>query len=158
MSWERHVLASKGYLELGMSREAAQALEHISAEDKRHKEVLYTRVVVNLAARNWDMAVTVAADLVKAEPKDPIPWLLLAYVVSHVGNIEQVETVLLKARAWLPRDPLILFKLASCATATGRIDEAKLHLGHAIDLDENLQRLALDEDLRLLWDWITQPP
>ena len=152
------MLVSKGYLELGMFREAAQALEHISAEDKRHKEVLYTRVVVNLAARNWDTAVPMAADLVKAEPKDPIPWLLLAYVVSHVGNIEQVETVLLKARAWLPRDPLILFKL-SCATATGRIDEAKLHLGHAIDLDENLQRLALDnEDLRLLWDWIIQPP
>jgi hypothetical protein len=70
-----------------------------------------------------------------------------------------VEIVLLKARAWLPTDPLILFNLACCASATGRIEEAKLHLGHAIDLDENLQRLALDnEDLRLLWDWIIQPP
>jgi tetratricopeptide (TPR) repeat protein len=156
--WERHVLASKGYLELGMFGDAVQALEQISAEDKTHKEVLYA-VLVNLAARNWDIAVPMAADLVKAEPENPIPWLLLASAVRHVGNVEQVEIVLLKARAWLPRDPLILFKLACCASATGRIEEAKLHLGHAIDLDENVQGWALDdEDLRSLWDWITEAP
>ena len=35
------------------------------------------------------------------------------------------------------------------------MEEAKLHLGHTINLDENVQRLALDdEDLRPLWDWI----
>jgi Flp pilus assembly protein TadD, contains TPR repeats len=157
--WERHVLASKGYLELGMFGDAVQALEQISAEDKTHKEVLYATVLVNLAARNWDIAVPMAADLVKAEPENPIPWLLLASAVRHVGNVEQVEIVLLKARAWLPRDPLILFKLACCASATGRIEEAKLHLGHAIDLDENVQGWALDdEDLRSLWDWITEAP
>jgi predicted Zn-dependent protease len=121
--------------------------------------VLYATVLVNLAARNWDIAVPMAADLVKAEPENPIPWLLLASAVRHVGNVEQVEIVLLKARAWLPRDPLILFKLACCASATGRIGEAKLHLGHAIDLDENVQGWALDdEDLRSLWDWITEAP
>jgi Flp pilus assembly protein TadD len=159
MSWERHVLASKRYLELGMFGDAVQALEEISAKDQRHKEVLYARVLVSLATRNWDMAVPLAVDLVKAEPKNPIPWLLLAYAVRYVGNVEQVEIVLLKARAWLPTDPLILFNLACCASATGRIEEAKLHLGHAIDLDENVQGWALDdEDLRSLWDWITEVP
>ena len=79
--------------------------------------------------------------------------------MRHVGNVEQVEIVLLKARAWLPTEPLILFNLACCASATGRMEEAKLHLDHAIDLDENVQGLTLDdEDLRSLWDWITEAP
>ena len=50
-------------------------------------------------------------------------------------------------------------KLARCATVTGRIEEAKLRLSYAIDLDENVRRLALlEEDLRPLWDWIAQTP
>ena len=55
--------------------------------------------------------------------------------------------------------PLILFKLACCASLTGRIEEAKLRISNAIDLDENVRRLALlEEDLRPLWDWIAQTP
>ena len=108
-----------------------------------------------LAAENWEMAVAIAVDLVKAEPKNPTTWILLAYAVGHAGNVEQMETVLLKAHKWHPRDPFILFRLACCASVTGRIEEAKLRLEHAIDLDENIRWLALDEvDLRPLWDWI----
>ena len=109
-----------------------------------------------LAAENWEMAVAIAADLVKAEPKNPTTWILLAHAVGHAGNVEQMETVLFKARKWHPRDPLILFRLARCATVTGRIEEAKLRLEHAIALDENIRWLALhEEDLRPLWDWIS---
>jgi hypothetical protein len=89
MSWERHVLASKRYLELGMFGDAVQALEEISAKDQRQKEVLYARVLVSLATRNWDMAVPLAVDLVKAEPKNPIPWLLLAYAVRYVEMLSK---------------------------------------------------------------------
>jgi Flp pilus assembly protein TadD len=109
-----------------------------------------------LAAKNWEMAVAIAADLVKAEPKNPTTWILLAHAVRHAGNAEQEETVLLKARAWHPTDPLIFLKLACCATVTGHLGEAKLRLEHAIDLDENIRWMALREgDLRPLWDWIS---
>jgi Flp pilus assembly protein TadD len=109
---------------------------------------------ITLAAENWDTAVAIAADLVKAEPKNPTTWILLAYAVGHAGNVEQMETVLFKAQKWHPRDPLILFRLACCASV-----EAKLRLGNAIDLDESVRRLALgNEDLRPLWDWLIQTP
>ena len=109
-----------------------------------------------LAAENWEMAVAIAADLVKAEPKNPTTWILLAHAVRRAGNVEQEETVLLKARAWHPTDASIFLKLARCATVTGRIEEAKLRLEHAIALDENIRWLALhEEDLRPLWDWIS---
>ena len=38
--WQRHVLASSGYLELGMLDDAALVLEEIEPEDKNRKEVL----------------------------------------------------------------------------------------------------------------------
>ena len=109
-----------------------------------------------VAAENWDMAIAIAADMVKAEPKNPATWILLAHAVRRAGNVEQEETVLLKARAWHPTDASIFLKLARCATVTGRIEEAKLRLEHAIDLDENIRWVALhEEDLRPLWSWIS---
>jgi Flp pilus assembly protein TadD len=159
MSWQRQVLASRGYLELGMFEDATLALEQMKAEDKTRMKVSYAALAVHLAAKNWDMAVTIASDIVKAEPKDPVTWILLAHAVRRAGNVERMEMVLFKARAWHPRDPLILFKLACCASVTGRVEEAKLRISYAIDLDENVRRLALlEEDLRPLWDWIAQTP
>lgn len=38
---------------------------------------------------------------------------------AGAGNVEQMEMVLLKARAWHPRAPLIFFKLACCASGQG---------------------------------------
>ena len=35
--WQRHVLASSGYLELGMFDDAALALEEIAPEDKTQR-------------------------------------------------------------------------------------------------------------------------
>jgi Flp pilus assembly protein TadD len=148
MNWQRRVLASRGYLELGMFEDATLALEQINAEDKTRREVSHATLIVHLAAENWDMAVAIAADIVKAEPKKPGTWILLARAVRHAGSVEQMEMVLFKARAWHPRDPLILFKLACCASVTGRIEEAKLRISNAIDLDENVRRLALHEGRR----------
>ena len=50
-----------------------------------------------------------------------------------------------------------MLNLASYASVTGRTEEAKVRLRHAIDLDKGIRRLALDvEDLRPLWDWISE--
>jgi len=49
---------------------------------------------------------------------------------------------------------LIAFNLACYARVAGHMEEAKARLKHAIDLDKDIRRLALDdEDLRSLWDW-----
>jgi hypothetical protein len=47
-----HVLASSGYLELGMFDDAASVLEEIAPEDKTRNEVLGARVNLYMAARN----------------------------------------------------------------------------------------------------------
>jgi lipopolysaccharide biosynthesis regulator YciM len=69
VDWQRHVLASTGYLELGMFDDAALALEEIKPEDKTRNEVLGARVNLYLAAKKWDTAAAVASHLVKVEPE-----------------------------------------------------------------------------------------
>jgi lipopolysaccharide biosynthesis regulator YciM len=78
--WQRHVLASSGYLELGMFDTAALVLEEIAPEDKNRNEVLGARVILYMATKKWDMAVAVANHLVKLEPEHEAWWINLAFV------------------------------------------------------------------------------
>ena len=149
------MIVSCGYRELGMFDDAANALEKIEPEDKTRNEVLYARVDIYLGARKWDMAAAVASHLVKADPENPAAWINLAYAVRRAENIQAAEAILLKARTWHPENALIAFNLACYASVVGHMEDAKARLQHAIDLDKDLRRLALDdEDLRPLWDWI----
>jgi tetratricopeptide (TPR) repeat protein len=154
-SWQKQVIASSGYRELGMFDDAANALEEIEPGDKSRNEVLYARVDIYLAAKKWHLAAAVASHLVKADPENPAAWINLAYAVRRDENIEAAEAILLKACAWHPQSALIAFNLACYASVVWHMEEAKARLQHAIDLDNDIRRLALDdEDLRPLWDWI----
>ena len=81
--WQRHVLASSGYLELGMFNEAAQVLEEIESKEKTRNEVLGARVAVYIAAKKWDMAAAVASHLVKVDPQTAGWWISLAYALRR---------------------------------------------------------------------------
>ena len=59
--WQRHVLASSGYLELGIFDAAVMVLEEIASEDKTRNEVLGARVNLYMAAKKWDMAAAVVS-------------------------------------------------------------------------------------------------
>ena len=152
--WQRHVLASSGYLELGMFDDAAMVLEEIKPEDKNRTEVLGMRVQLYMAAKKWDMAAAVASHLVKVEPENEVWWISLAYALRRTESVEKAEIILLRAQAIHPKNALIAFNLACYASVTGRM-EAKERLRHAIELDKDIRGLALDdEDLKPLWDWI----
>ena len=154
--WQRHVLASSGYLELGMLDDAALALEEIEPEDKTRTEVLGARIALYITAKKWDMAAAVASHLVKVEPQNEAWWINLAYSVRRSEGIEQAEAILQRAQAIHPKVAMIAFNLACYASATGRMEDAKERLRNAIELDKDVRKLALDdEDLRPLWDWIT---
>jgi transposase-like protein len=74
---------------------------------------------------------------------------------TNMRESSKAEAVLLKARALHPEDASIAFNLACYASVTGRMEEAKVRLRQAIDLDKDIRLVALDdEDLRPLWDWI----
>jgi Flp pilus assembly protein TadD len=153
--WQSHVLASSGYLELGMFDDAAMVLEEIAPEDKTRNEVLGARVGIYMAAKKWDMAAAVASHLVKVDPETAGWWISLAYAVRRTEGVENAEAILLRAQAIHSRVAMIAFNLACYASVAGRMEEAKERLRHAIELDKDVRGLALDdEDLKPLWDWI----
>ena len=154
--WQRHVLASSGYLELGMFDDAAMVLEEIAPEDKKRDEVLGARVNLYIVAKKWDMAAAVARNLVKVDPQTAGWWISFAYAVRRTESVEKAEAILLQAQAIHPKVAMIAFNLACYASVTGRMEEAKERLQHAIKLDKDIRGLALDdEDLKPLWDWIS---
>jgi Flp pilus assembly protein TadD len=155
-NWQRQVITSSGYLELGMLEDAALALAEIAPEDEKHIEVLEARLALHLAGRNWRMAAAVAHNLVQLVPQNPSWWIRMAYAVRRAETIEKAEAILLEAHKLHPKNPIILLNLASYASVTGRTEEAKSRLRSAIRLDRQARRLALDiQDLRPLWDWIS---
>ena len=154
-NWQKHVLASSGYLDLGMVEDAALALEEIEFADKTRNEVRGAHLNLYMASKKWDLAAAVAGQLVEVEPENASWWINLAYSVRRIDSIEKAEAILLRAREIHPKSAIIAFNLACYACAGGRIGEAKLRLRLAINLDKDIRKLAIeDEDLRSLRDWI----
>jgi len=123
--WQRHVLASSGYLGLGMFDDAALALDEIEPEEKTRLDVLGARVNLYMAAKKWGMAAAVASHLVKVDPKTAGWWISLAYALRRTESVEKAEAILLRAQAIHPKIAMIAFNLACYASVTGRMEEAK---------------------------------
>jgi hypothetical protein len=69
-------------------------------------------------------------------------WDMAAGVANHLVKVQPEN-----AGWWI--------SLACYASVTGRMEAAKERLRHAIELDKEARKLALeDEDLKPLWDWI----
>jgi Flp pilus assembly protein TadD len=133
----------------------ALVLEEIAPEEKTRNEVLGARVNLYMVAKKWDMAAAVASHLVKVEPETAGWWISLASALRRTESIEKAEAILLRAQAIHPEVAMIAFSLACYASVMGRMEEAKERLRHAINLDKDNGKLALDdEDLKPLWDWI----
>jgi lipopolysaccharide biosynthesis regulator YciM len=94
---QRHVLASNGYLELGMFDAAALMLEEIAPEDKNRNEVLDTRINLYKTARKWEMAAVVANHLVQAEHENSGWWIDLAYATRRYKGVKSAEAILVRA-------------------------------------------------------------
>ena len=82
------------------------------------------------------MVGAVASPLVKVDPGTAGWWINLAYSVRRSEGIEQAEAILLRARAIHPKIAMIAFNLACYASVTGRMEETKERLRHAIELDK----------------------
>jgi tetratricopeptide (TPR) repeat protein len=124
--WQRHVLASSGYLELGMFDAAALVLEEIAPDDKNRMEVLGARVNLYMAAKKWDMAAAVASHLVKVDPKTAGWWISLAYALRRTEGVEKAKAILLR-QAIHPEVAMIAFNLA-CGMPSSLIKRRKLSI------------------------------
>ena len=60
----------------------------------------------------------------------------MAYAIRRCDTIDKAEAILLRAQEIHPKNVIILLNIASYASLTGRVEEAKFRLRHAIDLNK----------------------
>lgn len=151
-SWQKHLVAASGYLELGMVNEAALEIEEISPEEKMRIEVLALRVEIYRKAGRWEAMETVATYLGKVQPDEP-GWILSrAWVVRRARSLSDAQTILEEALERFPDCALLHYNLGCYASQLGDQEKARLRVERAISLDASFRLIALeDPDLEPLW-------
>jgi Tfp pilus assembly protein PilF len=152
----------RGYLELGMIKEAKAELEAIPDEESRRPEVVALKVGFLQAREQWKELRKYARDLVESEPGEAGWWIIWAYAARRDSSVK-AEKILLKAEIQHPADATIQFNLGCYACVLGNLVQAKVRIIRSITLDSAFLKNALDDpDLANLReadpDWINSEP
>ena len=142
---------ARGYLGLGMIKDAAAELEQIPAEAAQGTEVLVLRALVLQEQALWPPLVDIAHKLVVRQPAEAGWWITWAYATRRSLSLAAAETILLEAERIHPQEAAIQFNLGCYACLRGDLTEARRRIGRAIDLDKSFREAAAtDPDLALL--------
>ncbi|MFT3830235.1 MAG: hypothetical protein QM691_11090 [Opitutaceae bacterium] len=143
----------RGYLELGMVKEAKAELEAIPPEEARRPEVVALRVGLLQASEQWRALRSYAKELVATDPGEAGWWIILAYAARRAASVQAAAKVLRQAEAQHPQDATIQFNLGCYACLLGNLADAKARVVRAIALDSTFLKNALeDPDLQSLRD------
>ena len=152
---QRHLRAAIGFIELGMLEDAVSEIESLPPADRDRSSVLALRVEIYRAARNWSLMEVVARELRKRHPDEPVYWVNLAWVVRRLDSLDSAQDILLEAVELFPSDAMTHFNLGCYSCQLGDIEQAKMRVGKAIELDAKFKLLALDDaDLEPLWEML----
>lgn len=139
---------ARGYIELGLLKEAAAELEQIPPADRARTEVLALRGIVLQETKAWKELQQVAEELVRRHPETADWWIMSAYATRRAKSLIAAERILEEAKAQHPKNPTIQFNLGCYACQRGDLITAQTYVKTAIALDAHFQSLAAtDPDL-----------
>ena len=145
----RRLLAAIGFAELSLFQEAVQELEGLPDELKEITVVLATWLEVYQRWQKWSEASSVAMRLAEIEPGESNWPVALAYAVRRSRGLVFAQEILAQAGEQFPDCATIHFNLACYAAQLGNLDEARLRLRRAIQLDPGFAAQAkTDPDLK----------
>ncbi|MFO1450678.1 MAG: hypothetical protein U1F61_21140 [Opitutaceae bacterium] len=144
---------ARGYLGLGLVKEAFRELNAIVREDRRSLEVRKVRVEWGMAARAWNQVITWARPVTEDDPGYEPGWIALAYALRELNHVEDAKTVLLAA---LPHHQgtsgVLHYNLACYECLLGNHLEARKRLARACKMDPSWKDAAKDDpDLKDLF-------
>lgn len=143
----------RGYLELGMVKEAKAELDAVPAADSLRPEVVALRLAMLQAAEKWRPLRKLAGELVAAEPGEAGWWIIWAFATRRATSVRAAEKILVQAEEKHPQDATIQFNLACYACQMGDLATAKARVVRAIALDRDYLKNARDDpDLQPLRD------
>jgi lipopolysaccharide biosynthesis regulator YciM len=144
----RRLIAAVGFAELSLFQDAVEELEALPDELKEITVVLATWLEVYQRWEKWSEASSVAMRLAEMEPGESNWPVALAYSVRRSRGLVFAQEILVQAGENFPDCATIHFNLACYAAQLGNLDEARLRLRRAIQLDQEYAVLAkTDPDL-----------
>lgn len=148
MNRQWHLSHLRGYLELGMDRDARRELHRLPEKVREEPEFLAMAMQIHQNAKRWPSLERIARKLVKRQPNEAGWWITLAYATRRTRSIKAAQQILLKAEDLHGKEPTIQFNLACYAAQLGDIGEARLRLARAIAREPRFAELAkTDPDL-----------
>ena len=150
---QRRLLAASGFAELSLFQEAVEELEELPASTKQVPAVLVVWLEVYQRWQKWSEAESVALRLLEMDPEEPAWLIALAYAVRRSRGLPFANEILSRACEKFPNCGTIHFNLACYAAQLGRLDDARQHLGRAIQIDKEFAAMAkTDPDLEAIKD------
>jgi len=148
---QRQLSYASGYLELGMKKQALEALVEILEPDRQASAVLTLGLAVRIEQGEWKKAVELAAELARRQPQVAQHWIQWAYATRRAVAIEAARAILMEGLSRHPTEGMFHFNLACYAAQLGQLDDAREYLETAYGLHEGFRTLAeTDEDLKPL--------
>jgi tetratricopeptide (TPR) repeat protein len=154
----RHLVATEGYIELGMYQDADAELERIDPFCRDLPQVLALKLCIYGGLQNWELMQTVAQKMAQHDPCN-VQWAIFwSLATRQVHSIEAARAILLRALEKNPNEPSIHYNLSCYESRLHHFKQARRHLARAIQLDGRFRLIALDEhDLEPLWKRIGHP-
>ena len=149
----RHLLATEGYIDLGMYQEAATELLQLDPAYFALEETLVLQLCVYAGLQQWSEAHDLANALSSQEPDNPQWTIWAASAACRLHSVEAAKGILLKALATHPDNANIHYNLSCYETRLQHFRTAQRHLARAIQLDPRFRLVAMDDaDLEPLWE------
>ena len=142
---------ARGYLGLGMIKEASAELDLVPADQAGETSVLALRAVVLQEQAKWPALAGVANELVRRQPMEPGWWIAWAYATRRSRSLAAAEAILIEGERTHPNEAAIQFNLGCYACQRGNLIEARRRVERAVSLDPAFRDAAgIDPDLEPL--------
>jgi len=149
---KHHLTAARGWLELGLFNEAFEELDEIGPQARAHLDVIKTRWQGYRAVKKWAEAEEVARGITTNTPKDFDGWWMLSFALHGMKRTQEAYDNLAGVRDKFPGEFIVHYNLACYATQLSRLDEARVSLKRAFELNPGQRVEALeDPDLEPFW-------
>jgi tetratricopeptide (TPR) repeat protein len=158
LSFSAVVAAAQGYCELRMWKEAWNDLKALAPEERERKEILRLRLGILIGMERWDIAATLAEEMVDKGCRDHSAFLMGAYAMRRSRSLREALEFLVGGSPFMADDATFWYSRACYECQLGDRAAAKRSLEKAFTLNPDLRLQALEEeDLTPLWNLNAAP-
>ncbi|MEM9283717.1 MAG: hypothetical protein AAGA96_17990 [Verrucomicrobiota bacterium] len=142
---------TRGYIDLGMFKEALAEIEQLPSDQRSSPEVQEMRITIELDRGDLEHALDLSENLVDLFPDNHAGFIQGAYCLHAMGETQRAIDHLQSGPLSLQDEAVYYYNLACYEVALNRADAAFSWLQQAIEMDpSNRSRALADPDLALL--------